>query len=862
VRGGYNHIASRRYKARTQLEVMTPVDRYELAAQGADNGLWDWDLTTSRVHYSPGWLAMLGCAESECGSTLEEWLKRIHPEDLETVQQEITAHLEKGSTQFEIQHRMIHQDGCCRWMSCKGVITRDDAGKALRIAACHVDITAKVVVDPLTGLSNRLLLLDHLTRCIEKAKKQEDFLYAVLIVDLNLPESGINSPEPSSGNSLVIAAARRLETALRSKDRFSRKRRADLLARSEGDEFIVLLEGLSELGEAKKVAERLLNEILTPFTFNGREISLPASIGLALSATGYRDAVEALRDADSALYRANSLGRFRYEVFDTAILDSIQARHQLEVDLHGALVRNEFMVFYQPIVSLSSNQIVGFEALARWKHPSRGMVSPLEFIPVAEKTGLIASLDRWVLQEACRQLKAWRENPRLSKDLWISVNLSGTELKQPSLAKEIHDVLLACDLDATGLMLELTEGVVMENPEATQSLLMQLRVMGARIGLDDFGTGYSSLAHLRRFPLDYLKIDCLFVRSLENISDAQKIIRTIKALANQLGLLVIAEGIENSSQLDLIRSLGCEYGQGFLFSKAVSSEQAESLLLDGFESRTEACIPTSSPEKSGVETSSPLHTSSVLPVPDPSDGSPKKLVFAPKRKYVFIGLTALILLFMGGLLARLNYLTDPPSAYTSPPNVYTPPPKPPAAFEYPGKLVEQPAVSEMPAAQEKQKVPAVVRKVAKAKSPPAASEDLGKSVEQPAVSEMPAAQEKQDVPALVPFVEPLVVPVVEPEAAIATSPPALYTYPVEHDHRLGSCKGILTITRETVSYISATAKDNFALKMSQCLFSLENNQLTIKAGSKTFHFKPATALTKSENQSHLSGILENISKFK
>jgi diguanylate cyclase (GGDEF)-like protein/PAS domain S-box-containing protein len=785
------------------------MDRYELAAQGADNGLWDWDLTTNRVHYSPGWLAMLGCAEGECGSTSEEWFKRIHPEDLETVQREITANLEKGSTQFEIQHRMIHQDGCCRWMSCRGVITHDGAGRAVRIAACHVDITSKVVVDSLTGLPNRLLLLDHLTRCIERAGKQEDFLYAVLIVDLNLSESGISFPATSNGNSLIIAAARRLETALRSKDRFSRKRSEDLVARSEGDEFIVLLEGLRELGEAKKVAERLLKVILTPFTFNGREISLPASIGVALSATGYRDAKEALRDADTALHRAKSLGRSRCAVFDTAILESTQARHQLEADLHGALDRNEFKVFYQPIVSLPSNQIVGFEALARWDHPSRGMVSPLEFVPVAEKTGFIVSLDRWVLQEACRQLKAWRENPRLAKDLWVSVNLSGTELKQPSLAKEIRDVLLACDLDAAGLMLELTEGVVMENPEAIRSLLMQLRVMGARIGLDDFGTGYSSLAYLRRFPLDYLKIDCSFVRSLESTSDAQGIIRTIKALASQLGLRVIAEGIENSSQLDLIRSLGCEYGQGFLFSKAVGSEQAESLLLDGFASRAEVSIPASSPEKRDVETGPPLHTFPALPIPDPSDGSPTKRAFVPKRKYVFIGLTALILLFMGGLLARLNNLTAPPVAYTSPPAAYISAPESPAA-----------------------------------------SANLGKSVEQPAVSKMPVAQEKREAPAAA------------RKAARAQSPPALYTYPVEHDHRLGSCMGILTITRDTVSFASGTAKDSFELEMSQCLLSFENNQLTIKAGSKTFRFKPATAHTESENQTHLSGIIDNISTFR
>ena len=295
------------------------MDRYELAAQGADNVLWDWDLTTSRLHYAPGWISMLGYSESECGSTSEEWFKRIHPEDLESVQQEIASHLEKGSTQFEIQHRMLHQDGCYRWMSCQGVITRDEAGRPVRITGFHADITAEVVVDTLTGLPNRHLLLNRLTRAIEKARKQEDFLYAVFIVELDLFESGINRLETLNGDELIVAAARRLESALRTKDSFSREGRADLVARSGGEEFLILLEGLSEVAEAKKVAERLLKAILAPFAFNGRDVSLSASIGIALSATGYGNPEEVLRDTDAALYRAKSLGKCRCEVFDTAI---------------------------------------------------------------------------------------------------------------------------------------------------------------------------------------------------------------------------------------------------------------------------------------------------------------------------------------------------------------------------------------------------------------------------------------------------------------------------------------------------------------------------------------------------------------
>ena len=674
------------------------MDRYELAAQGADNGLWDWDLTTSRIHYSPVWVSMLGYSESECGSTSEEWFKRIHPEDLEPVQQEIASHLKKGSTQFEIQHRMLHQDGCYRWMSCQGVITRDETGRPVRITGFHADITDEVVVDALTGLPNRHLLLNRLTRALEKARKQEDFLYAVFIVGLDLFESGINRLETVNSDALIVAAARRLESALRTKDSFSREGRADLVARSGGEEFLILLEGLSEVGEAKIVAERLLKAILAPFAFNGRDVSLSASIGIALSATGYGNPEEVLRDADAALYRAKSLGKYRCEVFDTAILESTQNRQQLEKELHGALSRNEFLVFYQPIVSLSSNRVEGLEALVRWKHPSRGMISPVEFIPIAEKTGLIVSLGQWVLQEACRQLKDWQKNPRISKELWVSVNLSGVQFTQPSLAKEIREILVKAGLDARSLMLELTENIAMENPEAAQSLLMELRVMGARIAIDDFGTGYSSLAHLRRFPLDYLKIDHSFVRSIENKPDVREIIRTIRTLAHQLGLRVIAEGIENAKQLDLIRSIGCEYVQGFLYSKPVSSDKVEMLLLDGFAYGADGLPAKTGAGKDDAGTGSSNNPSPEAPVPDPNQTSCRKTIGVFKRKWILIGLTIIILLFMGGMLAKIDRFTSPPVTYSSPPN-------PPIAAESPERTAASPVVAEKPSAGNMERAP-------------------------------------------------------------------------------------------------------------------------------------------------------------
>jgi len=557
------------------------MDRLELADQGANDGLWDWDLATNRLHFSRRWRAMLGTEGSVLGNTPEEWFGRIHPEDLELVRRGIASHLEDGSGQFAIQYRMLHSDSSIRWMSCRGVITRDKDGKAVRIAGSHEDITGEKVADGLTGLPNRTLLLDRLERSIEASRKHGD-LFAVLILDLDIPEYEARRFGPEGCDQLVVASARRLETCLRTSDTISRSGRDHVVARSSGGEFLILIDGLKGVAESKTIAERLLKDIASPFDVHRREVFLSASVGIAVSATGYQNAREVLRDADTALYRAKSLGKGRCEVFDTAILGSARARHELESDLERALQQGELSVVYQPILSLSSLEIAGLEALVRWEHPVRGTISPSEFIPVAERTGLIVPLGRWVIGEVCRQLKLWKEDPAAGEDLWVSVNLSSVQFRHPLLVKDICRILREAGLDAGSLVLELTEGGVMENPEAASRVLLQLRVTGARIALDDFGTGYSSLAYLCRFPLDFLKIDRSFVENIATGEDARAIAGTIRSLAGQLGLGVIAEGIENREQLEMVRSLGCEYGQGFLFAGAVDAEEAASLFRKEF----------------------------------------------------------------------------------------------------------------------------------------------------------------------------------------------------------------------------------------------------------------------------------------
>jgi predicted signal transduction protein with EAL and GGDEF domain len=352
-----------------------------------------------------------------------------------------------------------------------------------------------------------------------------------------------------------LAAARRLETCLRSGDTVARLGRDHTLARLGGDEFSILLDGLNEVADAKTVAERLLKDLAAPLNLDGHEVFVTASIGIALSVTGYNSPDEALRDADTAMYRAKSLGKARCEVFDTAILKSVQAHAELESDLQGALDRQELVVYYQPIVSFDCCRIIGFEALMRWNHPVRGIVPPLEFIPIAEKTGLIIPIGRWILCEACRQVKAWQQLPGVSKDLWVSVNCSSVQLKQSSLVEYVDEVLRNSGLEPHCLVLELTESALMQNPEAARSLLMKLRIIGVQIGLDDFGSGYSSLSYLRQLPVDFVKIDRAFTRRIETSSDVAEIIRSVTGLAHQLGLHAVAEGIEKPEQLELVRSL-------------------------------------------------------------------------------------------------------------------------------------------------------------------------------------------------------------------------------------------------------------------------------------------------------------------
>jgi diguanylate cyclase (GGDEF)-like protein len=422
--------------------------------------------------------------------------------------------------------------------------------------------------DSLTGLPNRAMFTELLKAEIESSSRRDDHTFAVLFLDLDRFKNINDSLGHTHGDLLLVAFAERLERTLRP---------VDTLARFGGDEFAILLSGMTDATDAVRVAQRIQDELSQPFVLDKNSAFATASIGIAFSSTGYDRPDDILRDADIAMYRAKENGKARYEVFDHGMHARAVSRLQLESDLRQAIENNEFCVYYQPIVSLQTGRLAGFEALVRWNHPRRGLVSPADFIPVAEETGLIVPIGQWVLNEACAQVRQWQLDSPSHRNLSLSVNLSARQVAQPDLLDRIKEALATSKLNPHCLKLEITESVVMENAEAAALMFKQLRSLGVQLSIDDFGTGYSSLSYLHRFPLNYLKIDRSFVSRLTTDND-NAIVRTISTLARNLGMEVIAEGIETEEQYQQLKMLGCEYGQGFLFSRPVNNDSVHHLL--------------------------------------------------------------------------------------------------------------------------------------------------------------------------------------------------------------------------------------------------------------------------------------------
>ncbi len=573
--------AQQEIKFRSQIEtaLRESEERYALAVKGANDGIWDWDLVSNHVYYSPRWREMLGYQEQEIGSTLEEWLNRVHPEDVERLRLILKTHVEGTSDQLETEYRILHKDGSYRWMLCRGLTVRGKDGIAVRMAGSQTDVTDRkyaeekllhdAFYDLLTGLPNRALFKDHLGLAVERAKRKADYMYAVLFLDLDRFKDVNDSLGHSVGDELLVSVAEKLE---------QRMRTTDTIARFGGDEFVILLEDLQDVANASQVAEWILSELSEPFIFSEREVYINASIGIVINSIPYLRAEEVLRDADIAMYSAKSRGKGRYIIFDPSMREDILNRTELEHDLRKAIELDQLRVHYQSIVSLKTQAIVGVEALVRWEHPRRGLVPPGDFIPLAEETDLIVSIDRWVMREACRQLAAWKKSIPLARDLTVSVNLSTKHVSKQDLVEYVESVLEETGLRPSDLKLEITETAILEKSDLTNEVFDKLRENGIQLQIDDFGTGYSALSYLSKFPINALKIDRSFIRTMVEDDNNSKIVQAILMLSQRLNVGVIAEGVETQTLYDHLNKLGCEYGQGYFISKPLDRRHVTAYL--------------------------------------------------------------------------------------------------------------------------------------------------------------------------------------------------------------------------------------------------------------------------------------------
>jgi diguanylate cyclase (GGDEF)-like protein/PAS domain S-box-containing protein len=554
-------------------------ERYELAMRGSNEGLWDWDLRVNKIYFSPRWNALLGLKLEETSDNPSEWFSRVHVDDIENLRSAIQVHLSGATAFFENEHRMLHYDGTYHWMLSRGLSVFDSTGTAYRIAGSIADITDRkyaeqkllqyAFYDKLTGLPNRALFIDHLSLAIERAKRRADYRYAVLFMDLDRFKDINDSLGHMVGDDLLLAVGRLLQTRLRS---------TDTVARFGGDEFVILLEDLRQAEDSLQVSDWIHSALASPFYLHDNEAFVTASIGIVYGDSSYQRPEDVLRDADIAMYHAKSNGKSRYEVFDPSMRTRILDRLELASDLRRAIENKELRVYYQIIESLTTGQITGVEALVRWQHPQRGLLLPRDFIPLAEDTGLIIDLDRWVTLEACRQFKEWQmENPSFA-NLTISVNISGKQFVQADLVDFIERAIVETGINPSQLSLEITESVIIENKDRTIEICTRLQQLGVQIEIDDFGIGYSSLSYLSQFPVNALKIDRSFISKMTETSNETNIIQAILMLSHRMGVGVIAEGVETANQIQQLRNLGCEFVQGFYVSRPVAALDTKKLV--------------------------------------------------------------------------------------------------------------------------------------------------------------------------------------------------------------------------------------------------------------------------------------------
>ena len=566
---------------------------FQLISENAADMIALVDNDGRRLYNSPAYQKVLGYSPEDLKATSS--IEQIHPDDRPRVLKAAEKARLSGRGE-RMEYRIRHKDGSWRTLESTASPIRNAKGQTDKLVIVNRDITERkraeellahnAFHDGLTNLPNRALFLDRLQHALTLSKRHANYKFAVLLIDVDEFKIINDSLGHAAGDELLIQIAQRLQDSVRRADTVSRPRTSgvpdrpandDTLARLGGDEFTILLDDIRDPIEAVRVAERIQAELASPFVVNQQEIVISASIGIAASTSPHTHAEDLVRDADIAMYRAKRAGKARCEVSDTAMHASAVKRLRLETDLRKALDQGEFRVYYQPIVSLQTGKITGFEALTRWQRPE-GILSPIEFITVAEETGLIIPMNRQLLREACQQLLCWQAEFPSSPPLTMSVNITSKEFAQPDLASEIGKTLAQIGLDPGSLQLEIIETIAMGDAEKSGHVLAQLKALGVRLSIDDFGTGYSSLSRLRRIPVDTLKIDRAFIMNMDSDPESREIVRAIIMLAHTLGLKVVAEGTETEEHIKLLKQLNCEMAQGYFFSRPADDKAMLKLL--------------------------------------------------------------------------------------------------------------------------------------------------------------------------------------------------------------------------------------------------------------------------------------------
>jgi diguanylate cyclase (GGDEF)-like protein/PAS domain S-box-containing protein len=554
-------------------------------------GSWEWDLNTGEVWWSDEAYRICGFAPRQFAPTFETVAELLHPDDRHLFTQ-IIDYASPAKAIQDFEHRIVRPDGEVRWVHRRGEVVHSESRQALRMIGTIHDITERKALeerlayrashDPLTGMLNRQALQDHLESVLDEKHRSGELL-AILFLDLDNFKVVNDSLGHAVGDQLLVSVSLRLKQCMRSEI---------VAARLGGDEFIIVLEGISDTSEAEGVARRILRRLSEPFTLEGHRVFVTASIGIALNVSDDVTSAYLLQTADIALYRAKDGLKAYYAVFDPDKDAHALERLVLENELRGAIERNELRVYYQPVFSLETSDIVGMEALMRWEHPERGMMSPDEFIPLAEETGLIVSLGQWVLERACSQAREWQERyPREPQPI-MGVNLSLRQLQSPNLVEEVARILRESELDPEYLALEITESVAMYDEDSTAATLESLKSLGVWLVIDDFGSGNSSVSYLTsRFKMEHLKIAGSFICELSEDAENQPVLQGLIDFAHTVGLRVIAEGVESADHLKILKGMGCEFVQGYYMSRPFPPTAAAEVLTKAFPSAAEGGRP-------------------------------------------------------------------------------------------------------------------------------------------------------------------------------------------------------------------------------------------------------------------------------